>query len=26
MERCPRCSGQLIGCGCLDDPEDEADI
>jgi len=19
MERCPRCGGQLIGCGCLDD-------
>ena len=18
MERCPRCGGQLIGCGCLD--------
>ena len=20
-ERCPRCGGQLIGCGCLDEPE-----
>lgn len=19
MEECPRCGGQLIGCGCLDD-------
>ena len=19
MERCPRCSGQLIGCGCLEE-------
>lgn len=25
-ERCPRCSGQLIGCGCLDEEEyDEED-
>jgi hypothetical protein len=23
MERCPRCGGQLISCGCLDDTEDE---
>lgn len=23
MERCPKCHGQLIGCGCLDDGEDE---
>jgi hypothetical protein len=22
MERCPKCGGQLIGCGCLE-PEDE---
>lgn len=21
MERCPRCGGQLIGCGCLDEEE-----
>lgn len=22
-ERCPRCEGQLISCGCLDDEEEE---
>lgn len=22
MEVCPRCGGQLISCGCLDDPND----
>lgn len=22
-EDCPRCGGQLIGCGCLPDPDDE---
>jgi hypothetical protein len=22
-ERCPRCSGQLISCSCLDDEEDQ---
>lgn len=22
MERCPKCSGQLISCGCLDETED----
>jgi hypothetical protein len=25
METCPRCHGQLIGCGCLDKPEDDED-
>jgi len=25
MERCPKCGGQLIGCGCLDE-EDMADF
>ena len=23
MERCPKCGGQLISCGCLDNEEDE---
>lgn len=23
MEECPRCHGQLISCGCLDDEEEE---
>ena len=23
MERCPRCRGQLISCGCLDTDEEE---
>ena len=23
LERCPRCRGQLISCGCLDPPEEE---
>lgn len=23
QERCPRCQGQLISCGCLDEEEDE---
>jgi len=22
MERCPKCKGQLISCGCLDNEED----
>ena len=22
MERCPKCGGQLISCGCLDEEED----
>ena len=22
MERCPRCGGQLISCGCLDEDEE----
>jgi hypothetical protein len=22
-EECPKCHGQLISCGCLDDPEDD---
>lgn len=26
MERCPRCSGQLISCGCLDEDEDDEEI
>ena len=25
MERCPRCDGQLISCGCLDEPEADDD-
>lgn len=23
MERCPKCEGQLISCGCLDEEEDD---
>lgn len=23
MERCPRCQGQLISCGCLDEDEED---
>jgi len=26
MERCPRCGGQLISCGCLDEDDDEYDF
>jgi hypothetical protein len=22
LERCPRCGGQLISCGCLDGPDE----
>jgi len=25
MERCPRCSGQLISCGCLSEEEEGTD-
>lgn len=23
IERCPKCGGQIISCGCLDDEDDE---
>ena len=23
MEECPRCHGQLLSCGCLDDPDED---
>ena len=23
MERCPNCHGQLIGCGCMDEEDDD---
>lgn len=26
MERCPRCGGQLIACGCLDEADDDDDL
>ncbi len=25
VERCPKCGGQLITCGCLDEPLEETD-